>query len=286
MSRSVFITGASAGFGFDTVKALAERGHTVFATMRGVNGKNAEKANELREFAAAGGHAIHLIEADVTSDASVNAAVAQAIELGGFDFVINNAGVGNFGIDEGFDVGQAKRLFDVNLFGVMRVNRAVVPYFREKGAGTIAYVSSGLGRIIFPFLTIYTASKFALEAYAEGVNMELAPLGIETIIMQPGAYGTTFLTNSMLPEKDVTGTYGPTAAFFQAFAGAFMERAQAGQLGDPTEVVRAMVEEVERVGARPLRRTVGADVYEPVNALNEAHAQVQQMLMAHMSGGH
>ena len=281
-AKRVLITGASAGFGHDTTKALAENGHTVLATMRGSTGKNAEKARALESWAKDGGHSVQVLELDVTDEASVAKAVATAVEGGGIDVLINNAGVGNWGIDEGYTVEQAQQLFDINLFGVIRMNRAVVPHFRKAGGGLIVYISSGLGRIVFPFLAIYTASKFAVEGFAESASYELEPLGIQSVIVQPGAYGTTFLSNSMPPRSDMAGSYGPTAKMFQAFAGGFEERAKAGGLGDPAEVVTALVEEVERpAGERPLRRTVGQDVGEPVATINGTCEQVQGQLLSH-----
>jgi NAD(P)-dependent dehydrogenase (short-subunit alcohol dehydrogenase family) len=276
----VFITGASAGFGRDTVKALAERGHTVYATMRGVTGKNASAANDLQTWAKAGGHTVRVFEADVTDDASVKKSVGAAVEAGGIDVVLHNAGVGTWGIDEGFTLEQARGIFDINVFGPMRVNRAVLPHLRAAGRGLLLYVSSGLGRIVFPFLGIYTGSKFALEGYAESTSYELSPLGIQTVIVQPGAYGTTFLQNSVHPKEDVAPKYGPTAQAFEAFGNGFEARAKSGGLGDPAEVVRALVEEVERPsGPRPLRRTVGNDVKEPVTAINQVADKVQDHLL-------
>jgi NAD(P)-dependent dehydrogenase (short-subunit alcohol dehydrogenase family) len=279
-TKRVFITGASAGFGQDTTKAMAEKGHTVYATMRGATGKNADKARALQSWAKERGHSVHVLDLDVTQDQSVDKAVTAALQNGGIDVLINNAGLGNWGIDEGFTIEQAQQVFDINLFGVMRVNRAVLPYFRREGKGLILYVSSGLGRIVFPFLAVYTASKHALEGYAESTSYELAPLGIRSVIVQPGAYGTTFLANSMPPQSDVTGAYGPTAKMFEAFGSGFEERAKSGELGDPSEVVQALVEEVERPdGERPLRRTVGQDVLEPVSAINQTCDQVQGHLL-------
>ena len=278
--KRVFITGTSAGFGFETTKALAARGHVVFATMRDRAGKNAGKARELESWAKAADHAVHVLDVDVTDDASINRGVAAAIERGGIDVVINNAGAGTWGIDEGFTVEQARRVFDLNVLGPIRVNRAVVPQFRQAGKGLLVYISSGLGRIVFPFMAIYTSSKFALEGYAESTSYELAPLGIQSVIVQPGAYGTTFLTNSLHPERDVVSTYGPTAKIYEAFATGFEQRAQSGGLGDPAEVVAALVEEVERpAGDRPLRRTVGRDVADPVTAINRSCDQVQDQLL-------
>lgn len=280
MPKRIFITGASTGFGHDAAKALAARGHTVYATMRGVAGKNAEPAKGLTEWAAAEGKALHVLECDVSDQAAVDAAVGRAISDGGLDVVMNNAGVGNWGIDEGFAVEQAQQLFNVNLFGVMRVNRAALPHFRDKGAGLLMYISSGLGRILFPFLAVYNASKHALEGYAETVAYETRPLGISSLIVQPGAFGTPFLMNAMQPANDKTGTYGPVDDMFKAFGGGFEEQAKSGQLGDPQVLVDALVEETERDAGpeRPLRRVVGDDVAEPVGAINAVAEQMQTAL--------
>jgi len=278
--KRVLITGTSAGFGHETVKALAIKGHTVYASMLNVAGKNAGKARSLQNWTKEGGHKVHVLELDVTDEVSVNKAVASAIEKGGIDILINNAGVGTWGIDEGYTLEQAKQIFDINLFGAIRMNRAVIPHFRKAGKGLIIYISSGLGRIVLPFMAVYTSSKFAIEGYAQGLSYELAPLGIQSVIVEPGAYGTTFLANSMHSKNDVTGIYGPTAQMFKAFSSGFEQRAKSGGLGNPVEVVNALVEEVERSGTdRPLRRTVGRDVLEPVSAINKTSDQIQDRLM-------
>jgi len=279
-ARRILITGASAGFGYEAARSLAAGGHTVYASLRDLGGKNAEKARSLTDWAAQGGHSLRVLELDVTNEASIDAALRSVVEQGGIDVLVNNAGVGTWGIDEGYSVAEAQRIFDINVFGVMRVNRAFVPQLRQAGKGLIIYLSSGLGRIVFPFMAIYTASKFALEAFAESTSYELAPLGIESVIVQPGAYGTTFLANSLHAQRDVTSEYGRTAKLFEAFGRGFEERARAGRLGDPREVVAALVEEVERpAGERPLRRTIGNDVLEPVTTINRCCDQVQGQLL-------
>jgi NAD(P)-dependent dehydrogenase (short-subunit alcohol dehydrogenase family) len=278
--KKVLITGASAGFGFDTSKALASKGHTVYATMRGVEGKNANKAEELRKWAKKGGHSLHVLELDVTDDESVREAVARAVDLGGIDVLINNAGVGVMGIQEAFTLDQVESLFDINVFGVLRVNRAVLPHFREKGSGRIVFISSGLGRLVFPFLGPYTATKHAIEALAETSAFELAPLGIDSVVVQPGAYGTTFMQNSIVAgDAERTGQYGPVLGMMEAFGKGFEERAKAGQMGDPSEVVDALVEVVEAPkGSLPARRPVGNDVAEPVASINQLSEQVHQRI--------
>lgn len=279
--RRVFITGTSAGFGYDATKALAERGHTVYATMRGVDGKNSNKAHDLEGWANDGGHSVQVLDLDVTDESSVSKAVAAAVEMGGIDVLINNAGAGVLGIDAGFSIEQAQQIFDINLFGMMRVNRAVVPQFSEAGTGLIVYVSSAFGRIAFPFIAIYSASKFAVEGFAESASYELAPQGIESVIVQPFNYATAFLEKSVQPQSDVANTYGSTAKMFEAFITAIEESVKAGGINDPSEVVEVLVEEVERpAGNRPLRRPVGQPVMEMVGAINQTSNQVQGQLLS------
>ncbi|MCA8940655.1 MAG: SDR family oxidoreductase [Planctomycetes bacterium] len=279
--KHVLITGTSSGFGFEGAKALAARGHKVSATMRGVNGKNENAAAALRAFAEKGGYDLKVIELDVTDQASVDQAVKEASAAAPIDVLINNAGVGVWGIDEGYSVDQAKQIFEVNLFGPMRVTRAVLPAMRQAKQGLLMYVSSGLGRFVLPFMAIYNSSKYALEGYVETCNVELAPEGVKSLIIEPGAFGTDIAGKNPEPARDLTSEYGPTAAVFQAFSNAFEENRSAGNLGDPQMVVDAFVEEVERPnGPVSLRRPVGHDVFAPVSALNAASEQCQKDIFA------
>jgi NAD(P)-dependent dehydrogenase (short-subunit alcohol dehydrogenase family) len=281
MSKRVFITGCSAGFGRDTARALAGRGHTVYATMRGLEGKNAATAAELRAFAEQGGHALLLHELDVTDERSVERAAAWAVDQGGVDVLVQNAGVGTYGVQETFTLEQVQGIFDVNVFGVLRVNRALLPHLRQKGAGRVVYLSSGLGRLVLPFLGPYTASKFALEALAQAAAYDLEPLGIESVIVQPGAFGTTFSQNSVRA-ADVArlAGYGPVPAMMEGFVKGFEARAKAGQIGNPEELVQALCEVVEAPrGSLPARRTVGADVFEAVTAINRVSEEVHDRLL-------
>jgi len=279
--QKILITGTSSGFGLGAAKALAERGHTVYATMRGVDGKNRTVAEELRTWAGSK-HPLEVHELDVTDDASVARGVETVLgRAGKLDVLVNNAGVGTWGLQEGFSSQQVKDLFDVNVVGMLRMNRAVLPHMRKNQAGYVIYTSSGLGRILLPFLGPYTASKYAVEAIAEIGSYELKPSGIDTTILQPGAYGTAFLMHSIQPADATRLDEQPALKkMYEAFAGGFEERAKSGHLGNPQEIIDAMVELVELPRAsRPLRRTVGKDVEHPVGALNAAHDQVQQQLL-------
>ncbi len=281
---SILITGSSSGFGRTTAEDLARKGHTVFATMRGVEGKNSGVAGELRQLADSEGLALHVLELDVTNDTSVDSAVQTALgQAGQIDVLVNNAGVGSFGMVEASSVEQAQALFEVNVMGVLRMNRAVLPHMRERGSGLVMYVSSGLGRFLFPFVGVYAASKFALEALAETAHYELSPLGVETAIVQPGAYGTTFASN-MMPADDQArmGSYGPVTEMAQQFMASFEHR----EFGDPQEVTDAIIKIIEMpAGERPLRTPVGDDSVQAAGPINEAAAQVQAELMKMLSQG-
>lgn len=192
--KKILITGASGGFGKLTVLTLLQKGHQVAASMRDIHGRNKSVADELNKAGA------KIIELDVTSDASVVAGVNQALaELGGLDVLFNNAGVGTLGIQEFFTTVDYQRLFEINVFGVQRMNREVVPYFRKQGKGLILYTSSLLGRIAMPFYGPYQSSKWALESMAENYRVELSGFGIENCIVEPGGYPTTFIDNLMKP---------------------------------------------------------------------------------------
>ncbi len=162
--------------------------------MRGVDGKNKNAADKLKSAGA------HIVEIDVVSDESVEHGVKKASELtGGLDVVVNNAGIGVIGMQEFFTPEDWKKLFEVNVFGVQRVNRAAIPQMREKGTGLLIHVSSLLGRFTLPFYGPYNASKWALEALAENYRVELSEFGIDSCIVEPGGFPTNFLHGLMKP---------------------------------------------------------------------------------------
>jgi NAD(P)-dependent dehydrogenase (short-subunit alcohol dehydrogenase family) len=268
----VLVTGTSSGFGRLTAETLARRGCRVFASMRDVGGKNATARAEVE------GLGIAVVELDVRDERSVQAAVdGVAAAAGRVDVVVNNAGILCVGITEGFTAEQVQAVFDTNLFGVVRVNRAVLPHMRRQGRGLLVHVSSSLGRIVIPFAGPYCASKFALEALAEAYHQELAPLGIESIIVEPGAYATEVARNSGQPEdRQRLQEYGPVndkvARMGQAFA-SYLGRPDAS---GPQEVADAIAELLALpAGRRPLRTLVGRDA-RPVERLNEVAARAQQ----------
>ena len=213
--KNILITGASSGFGFITSKTLALAGNSVFAGMRELQTKNAGKANELVAFAKEKNVAITPIDLDILDEISVQTAVDAILTMaGGIDVLINNAGMLCFGITEAFTAEQIALVFNTNVLGVIRMNRAVLPHFRERKAGLIVYVGSVTSNIISPFQGPYVASKSAEDKIAETTHYEVSRFGIDSVIVQPGAYttGTNHFPGAMKPsDTNIVNAYTPIA---------------------------------------------------------------------------
>ena len=242
MAKKILITGASGGFGKLTVLTLLQKGHQVAASMRDIHGKNKNVADELRKAGA------KIIEIDVTDDTSVNNGVQKAIaDLDGLDVLINNAGLGVLGMQEFFTPADFQKVFDINVFGVQRMNRAVVPYFREKKNGLIVYTSSLLGRIALPFYGAYQSSKWALEALAENYRVELSGFGIENCIVEPGGYPTAFSDNLLRPSDNSREVgYGDFAKVPEAALHNFENVLKNNPQQNPQKVADAFAELIEK----------------------------------------
>jgi NAD(P)-dependent dehydrogenase (short-subunit alcohol dehydrogenase family) len=272
MSKKILITGASGGFGKLTVEKLIANGHKVAAGMRDVNGRNKTTADALSALGAI------IIELDVTKDESVTNGVAKAIEhLGGLDVLMNNAGIGSAGMLEFFTTADFQKLYEVNVFGVQRMNRAVVPHFRNQKSGLIIYTSSLLGRITLPFYGLYQTSKWALEALAENYRAELSTFGIENCIVEPGGFPTAFGENLMMP-SDTTqaANYGEFINAPQAMGQNFGNVLANNPQQDPQRVADAFAELIDKpVGEKPFRTTVDfIGMGDHVEKYNEVLSQV------------
>lgn len=274
MAMNVLITGSNSGFGRLTSEALARAGHRVFAGMRDSRTRNARAAGELAALRVDGGGSVTPIELDPNSDASVEHGVRGVLAQceGRIDVAINNAGAAGLGLTEGFTSGQVEAMFNLNVLGPQRINRAVLPGMRARGAGLLIHVSSWVGRVVVPGMGVYCASKFALEALAESYHHELAPLGIDAVIVQPGRYSTALALHRMAPEDRTRGPgYGPLARLREETEATMA----AAAVGDPQEVAEAMCRLIALpAGQRPLRTIVGAGA-DGVAAINAACAQVQ-----------
>lgn len=215
LKKVVLITGSSSGLGRLTVETLAREGHCVFAAMRDPAKQNQTAAAQLNEMASREGLDIHTVEIDVTDLISIESTVAQVIEeKGRIDVLVNNAGVMNVGITEGYTPEQIKQQMEVNFFGPAQLDRTVIPHMRKQQSGLLIHVSSLSGRLVFPYFGIYCASKFALEAIAESYRYELSAQGIDSVIVEPGPFGTPLISNSPKPnDQDRIKEYGDIAEF-------------------------------------------------------------------------
>ncbi|HYS68448.1 MAG TPA: SDR family oxidoreductase [Paraburkholderia sp.] len=186
----ILVTGAGTGIGKLTAQSLAEAGHIVYATMRDVEGRNKPRADELRALAKAKDIQLHPLELDVLSQESADAAAAAITrEQGRLDVVMHNAGHLVVGPSEAFTPEEMVKVFDTNLFGAQRVNRAVLPYLRQQEAGLMLWISSTTTKGGFPpFLGPYGAAKAAMDSLAVTLAYEIARFGIETSIVVPGAF--------------------------------------------------------------------------------------------------
>jgi NAD(P)-dependent dehydrogenase (short-subunit alcohol dehydrogenase family) len=259
MNKIIVVTGASSGFGRMTANALAQAGHTVYASMRETAGRNAPQVAQVQAYAKENGVDLRAIELDVASQASVDAAIAQIVaDHGRLDVVVHNAGHMVYGPAEAFTPEQFAELYDVNVLSTQRVNRAALPHLRQQGEGLVVWVSSSSCRGgTPPYLAPYFAAKAGMDALAVSYAGELARWGIETSIIVPGAFtqGTNHFAHAGKPADDARAdTYakGPTADFGEvAFKGlAALEPEDA----DPQAVAAAIVGVVDApFGKRPFR---------------------------------
>lgn len=278
--KVILVTGSSNGIGRLTVATLARQGHTVYASMRDANGRNAAARTELQQLAKDENLDLNVIELDVTDETSVEKAVADIIKNAGrVDVLVNNAGVMNIGITEGFTLEQVQRQFDVNFFGAVRMNRAVLPHMRKQGEGLLIQISSLAGRVVLPFFGIYNASKFAVEAMSEAYRYDLSGWGIDSVIVEPGPYDSNLLETIPWPEdKQRLKEYTELAGAPEKMIAKFAELEKNDDARDPQEVADAILELiVTPTGQRPLRTVVGIDF--GVTGLNEAAAPFQRGLL-------
>jgi NAD(P)-dependent dehydrogenase (short-subunit alcohol dehydrogenase family) len=183
------VTGASSGIGRAAAVALVDAGFSVVGTSR--NSARAEPQD-----------GVTFLDLDVASDASVRSTVDQVIEqFGRIDLLVNNAGVGAAGAAEESSVDQAQGVFDVNVFGVIRMTNAVLPHMRAQGSGRIVNVSSILGLVPAPFMAVYAATKHAMEGYSESLDHEVREHGVRVRLVEPGFTSTGFEANSMAPDS-------------------------------------------------------------------------------------
>ncbi|MEM9432375.1 MAG: SDR family oxidoreductase [Pseudomonadota bacterium] len=277
---NILITGASSGFGALMVGDLIKAGHRVVGTVRDPDGRNAKAAKELRTLGA------EIVEIDVTDDASVDAGVTAAQEiLGGIDALINNAGVGAHGLQENFSADDFHRLFDVNVFGVQRMIRAVLPEMRQRRSGLVLNVSSLLGRVVLPFYGPYNATKWAVEALSENYRVELSQFGVDVAIIEPGGFPTSFFGNLMHPtSRDRDEGYGDMSAAPEAALEGFAEFLKDNPQQTPQLVADAVLSVVDTApGLRPFRTEVDkVGMGDAIRPMNEQLTNVTKALFTNL----
>ncbi|MFG3203865.1 SDR family oxidoreductase [Streptomyces sp. NPDC048192] len=289
MTSVVLITGAATGIGNLTARALAAAGHTVYASMRDIHGRNSGRADELLELGRSEGQDIRVVELDVQSDSSADAAVATVLdEAGRLDTVVHNAGHLYVGYVEAFTPEDIHRLLDINAVGIQRVNRAALPHMRSRRSGTLVYVGSTTSVVVPPFLGPYVASKFAADALAQVTAYEVGQFGIETTIVMPGPFtqGTEHFPNAgHAGDGERTRAYAEldplVARNEQATEGLFPPGVDAHP--------RAVAEEITRVlalppGTRPFRTVVDFS-QAGVDEVNEVLRRAQEDFVTRLGFG-
>ncbi len=234
---NVLITGCSSGFGLLTTETFARKGDQVFATVRDLS-----TAGALRHLRDAEELPISILQLDVRDSSSIHSAVTAALDDGPIDVLVNNAGYAYRAAVEETDDDELLQQFDTNVFGIVRLVRAVAPAMRAHGSGVIVNVSSIVSCAALPFSGAYSASKAAVNLMSESLHYELAPFGVRVAVVEPGPYPTTrFLPNSVAgrnatqlsPYADVRESYQPT-----------LKRLMAGAASDPQEVADIIYEAV------------------------------------------
>ncbi|MCK5211060.1 MAG: SDR family oxidoreductase [Cyclobacteriaceae bacterium] len=283
MSKTIIITGTSAGFGKLIAQTSVSKGYNVIATMRDADGKNKSNADKLIEYSRDQPGSMVVVELDVSSDTSVENAINDILaKHDKIDVLVNNAGIGGVGLTEGFTTDQLNHILNVNVLGVHRVTKGVLPTMRKHGAGLIINISSIMGRIVIPFSTAYTASKFALEGYTESLRYELKGLGIDIAIIEPGGFGTNFFGSVMAPaDTETLESYGSFKDTPEKMFAGFGEALQSDTAPDPQDIADAVDKMIDMPqGQRPVRMVVDPmSGGEGPKAINQTTDQIQTALL-------
>lgn len=267
--KTVLITGCSAGFGKITAELLASQGYTVLAGIRNMRTINQAVSEELSRQKN-----IEVIELDLASLESITSAV-NLIKTRRIDILVNNAAVCGIGFTEAHSVDKVKNIFEINVFGLYELTRQIIPIMRNQKEGLIISVSSIVGRIVMPIWGAYSASKFAVEALAETWRYELMPLGIDSVIVEPGPHPTTNMGTKMaaysaeMPAMETLKQYGSVTQSLQEFEKQLKLEIENGTYQKPEGVAKAIAELIEKpMGKRPMRTVVDRQLKDVLMDLN------------------
>ncbi|MEU2133198.1 SDR family NAD(P)-dependent oxidoreductase [Streptomyces sp. NPDC018352] len=259
-----FVTGASRGIGVEIARAALAGGNNVVVAVRNPERVPDDLKNSDKVFTVA---------LDVTDNDSIPKAVDAAVErFGGIDVLVNNAGRGLLGALEEITDAEARSLFDLNVFGLINVTRAVLPVMRNQGSGRLVHIGSRSGFEGEPGVSLYCASKFAVAGISEALSVEMAPFGIQSMVVEPGVFRTDFLDGSSLSvAADRIADYDGTPAHVTLD---WIDRANHAQLGDPVKGA-ALIVEVASTEKLPTHLYLGRDTLE---RLDVKYQQVQDDL--------
>jgi len=232
--RVALVTGGSSGIGEQTALRLRKAGWTVYAVAR--------RVERMAGLAEAG---VHVFAMDVTDDASMVAGIERILEeQGRLDLLVNNAGYGSYGAVEDVSIDEARRQFEVNVFGLARLVQLATPHMRRQGSGRIVNISSIGGKFYEPMGAWYHATKFAVEGFSDSLRIELAPFGIDVVLIEPGPILTEWneISRQSLTENSAGGAYELQAASVRAV----LERAEGRMMASsPKTVARKIVKASE-----------------------------------------
>jgi NAD(P)-dependent dehydrogenase (short-subunit alcohol dehydrogenase family) len=255
MPKTWFITGTSTGFGRDLTEQLLSRGDRVAATVR--------RRDALDALAAQYGEQLWIRQLDVTDTAAIRTVVDDAFaELGRIDVVVSNAGYGLLGAAEEVTDEQIERQLQTNVVGSIQLTRAVLPHLRAQGGGKILQLSTMGGQATFPGMSLYHASKWAMEGFFDSVGQEVAPFGIQTCLVEPGGARTDFAGRSLAMAPANEAYAGTPAAAVRATAAT---RPASAIPGDAYKMARAMIDAAD-ADELPRRLLLGSDAYRLVHA--------------------
>ena len=251
MKKVILITGASSGIGKDTALSLIKEGHIVYGAAR--------RLKMMQDIIQAGGHAIKM---DILKDRNIDDVVNQIInEQNRIDILINNAGYGLWGAVETISIDEAKRQFDVNIFGLAYLTKKIIPFMREQKSGKIINMSSMGGKVYTPFGAWYHATKYALEGWSDCLRIELKSFGIDVILIEPGVIKTEF--QDVMMDSTVERSIGtPYEKKLKALEKATQEMYARGIGSPPSTITKLLIKAIN--SHNPKRRYVGGLFAKPM----------------------
>ena len=251
MKKVILITGASSGIGKDTALSLIKHGHVVYGAAR--------RLEMMKDIIQAGGHAIKM---DILKEKNIDDVVNQIMkERSRVDVLINNAGYGLWGAVETISIDEAKRQFDVNIFGLAYLTKKIIPIMRKQKSGKIINMSSMGGKVYTPFGAWYHATKYALEGWSDCLRIELKSFGIDVILIEPGVIKTEF--QDVMMDSTVERSIGtPYEKKLKALEKATQEMYARGIGSPPSTITKLIIKAIN--SHNPKRRYVGGLFAKPM----------------------